>query len=62
MACPLPDDVKQYVNAIIKVCESRITANASSAGDAVEVALDKVEAVTLYGTIKSYALAFYTVG
>jgi hypothetical protein len=62
MACPLPDDIKQYVNAIIKVCESRISANTPSTGDAIEIALDKVEAVTTYTTLKSYALAFYAVG
>ena len=59
MAIPLPDDIKSYVDACIKVCDQRIASNQPVISDDVSIAIDKVERVSAYTAIKNKLFETY---
>lgn len=60
MAVPLPDDVKTYIEAIVRVCDARINGAAPNTADPAQVATDKLETITVYTAIRTAALDFYS--
>jgi hypothetical protein len=55
----LPDNIKSYVDASIKICDKEIAENQPVVSDVASIAGDKVERLATYTAIKAKLLETY---